>query len=160
MIPSAISAPATFQVAIFDGVRNMGQVRSRVTEGKVAASLVSPRLLCHSLPLLIAVEKSIQSREMGKMITRTIFTEVLYNLSFTKNITESLKTFGVKEDETSFLAVLFSDGEEAGRGESDKMNDLKKIVEYSDLLTGMSPFFSFGEIRTGRLSLFLPLWRP
>ena len=137
MIPSAISAPASFQVAIFDGVRNMGQVRSRVTEGKVAASLVSPRLLCHSLPLLIAVEKSIQSREMGKMITRTIFTEVLYNLSFTKNITESLKTFGVKEDETCFLAVFFGDGkEEGGSVEGDKMNDLKEIVEYSELITG------------------------
>ena len=147
MIPSVISAPSAFQLVVFDGVQNMRQVKGKVTEGKVAASLVSPRLLCHTLPLLIAIEKSIQSRKIGKMITRTIFTEVLYNLSFTKNITESLKTFGVKEDETSFLAVLFNDDNEddgSADEKGDKMNDLKQIVEFSDLITGGS----FWKIRT------------
>ena len=144
MISSVVSAPSTFRLIVFDGVKNASDVRSKVTGGKVAASLVSPRLLCHTLPLLIAIEKSIQSRKIGKMITRTIFTEVLYNLSFTKNITESLKTFGVKEDETSFLAVLFDDddnNDKGGEGTSlvgnqDKIDDLKEIVEFSELISG------------------------
>merc|ERR1712212_681372 len=142
MISSVVSPRSSFRLALFDGVTNMKDVRTKVTEGKVYASLVSPRLLCRTLPLLIAIEKSIQSRDIGKMITRTIFTEVLYNLSFTKNITESLKTFGVKEDETSFLAVLFGndddddgddddddDDDEAkkGAGEEAEINDLKKL---------------------------------
>merc|ERR1719209_2562658 len=135
MISSVVSAPSSFRLVVFDGVKNMREIRGKVTEGAVAASLVSPRLLCHTLPLLIATEKSIQSRRTGKMITRTIFTEVLYNLSFTKNITESLKTFGVKEEETSFLAVLFGndydddDGDDdrakKGAGEEAEINDLK-----------------------------------
>merc|ERR1719312_949021 len=94
----------------------------------------------------------------GKMITRTIFTEVLYNLSFTKNITESLRTFGVKEDETSFLAVLFNDrllrdgdgGEEEKveeekeeAKEEDKVNNLKEMVEYSELITDIDAINSF-----------------
>merc|ERR1711915_722618 len=118
----------------------MKDVRTKVTEGKVYASLVSPRLLCHTLPLLIAIEKSIQSQDIGKMITRTIFTEVLYNLSFTKNITESLKTFGVKEDETSFIAVLFqshSDDRKREEEATPEMDDLKEIVEYDKIITDL-----------------------
>merc|ERR1711915_614057 len=91
------------------GVTNMVEVRTALMSGKLAASLVTPRLLCNSLPLIIAIEKAIQNNHLGKMITRTIFTEVLYNLSFTKNITESLKTFGVKESEMSLVAVIFDD---------------------------------------------------
>lgn len=144
MIPSVISNRSSFRVVVFDGVKNMKNVRNKVTEGKVSASLVSPRLLCHTLPILIAIEKSIQSREIGKMITRTIFTEVLYNLSFTKNITESLKTFGVKEEETSFLAVLFNDSEEEEEStREDKLNDLKEIVEYKALITDVAAINSF-----------------
>ena len=143
MISSVVSAPSSFRLVVFDGVKNMREIRGKVTEGAVAASLVSPRLLCHTLPLLIATEKSIQSRRTGKMITRTIFTEVLYNLSFTKNITESLKTFGVKEEETSFLAVLFGNDDDddddrakKGAGEEAEINDLKKLVEFSECITG------------------------
>merc|ERR1711915_220841 len=117
----------------------MKDVRTKVTEGKVYASLVSPRLLCHTLPLLIAIEKSIQSRRTGKMITRTIFTEVLYNLSFTKNITESLKTFGVKEEETSCLAVLFGkdddddDGDDNDDGDDDDDEAKKGAGEEAEI---------------------------
>merc|ERR1711915_387716 len=126
----------------------MKEVRTKVTEGKVYASLVSPRLLCHTLPLLIAIEKSIQSQDIGKMITRTIFTEVLYNLSFTKNITESLKTFGVKEDETSFIAVLFQSHSDDRKGEGEEeatpeMDDLKEIVEYDKIITDLGEMNSF-----------------
>merc|ERR1719209_1869514 len=144
MISSVVSAPSSFRLVVFDGVKNMREIRGKVTEGAVAASLVSPRLLCHTLPLLIATEKSIQSRRTGKMITRTIFTEVLYNLSFTKNITESLKTFGVKEDETSFLTVLFNDpGEDDDdgndkrdkeAGEEAEIYNLKRLVEFSEYI--------------------------
>jgi len=161
MIPSVVSSPHSFQLMVFDGVKNMEDVRRKVNAGEISASLVSTSVLCHSLPLLIAIEKSIQNRTGmgGKMITRTIFTEVLYNLSFTKNITESLRTFGVKEDETSFLAVLFNDrllrdgdgGEEEGKGEEeeeeakeeDKVNNLKEMVEYSELITDIDAINSF-----------------
>ena len=62
MIPSLISSPHSFQLMVFDGVKNMKDVRRKVNAGEISASLVSTSVLCHSLPLLIAIEKSIQNR--------------------------------------------------------------------------------------------------
>ena len=41
-----------------------------------------------------------------KMTTRSIYTEVLYNLGPTKNIGASLKTFGLTGQEKEILAVI------------------------------------------------------
>ena len=44
------------------------------------------------------------------MKTRSPYTELLFNLSPSTNVTESLKTFGVNEQSTTAIAVRFIQG--------------------------------------------------
>lgn len=44
-----------------------------------------------------------------KKSTRTLSTEVIFNLSSSKNITASLQTFGIGDDDQNLIAVIFDD---------------------------------------------------
>ena len=43
----------------------------------------------------------------GKKLTRTIHTEVLYNLSPSKSVTESLKMFGIQDSTKDLIVLVF-----------------------------------------------------
>ena len=49
-------------------------------------------------------------------VIRSVQTETLYNLSSSKNITESLKNFGGGDSDQSFVVAGFGVGLEAARG--------------------------------------------
>lgn len=44
----------------------------------------------------------------GKLATRNINTELVYNISATRNISKALKQFGIADTSTYVLAVVFS----------------------------------------------------
>jgi len=55
----------------------------------------------------LACTLALQHQEQGKMKTRSLYAEVLYCLSPHTNITDTLKTFGVRTDSTDLLVVAF-----------------------------------------------------
>ena len=49
------------------------------------------------------------SDKRGTKLTKTVFTEILYFLSPTKKVSESLKIFGIDEKITDLIVVTFQD---------------------------------------------------
>ena len=55
-------------------------------------------------------------KKVTNLLLRSVQTETLYNLSSSKNITESLKNFGGGDSDTSFVVAAFGADLEVAKG--------------------------------------------
>ena len=58
--------------------------------------------------------------EQGNMKTRTLYTEMIYNMSPETKIGETIKVFGLKESSKELLVVVLLTGDEEGSQEEDE----------------------------------------
>ncbi|VVC43884.1 CGI121/TPRKB [Cinara cedri] len=73
----------------------------------------SPVLICRSLivdpfQIVVAVNNALLSFENSSMITKSLATEILFNLSSTKNITQSLKDVGANDQDEDMIVAIIS----------------------------------------------------
>ncbi|GJJ72398.1 EKC/KEOPS complex subunit CGI121/TPRKB [Entomortierella parvispora] len=94
-------------LACFTGVRNAADLKERlqVQDKSLTFAMVESNLIMDVFQILLAATKAAQDNESGKLKTQTLSSEIVYNLSPTNNIAESLKRFGITEDTTSLIAV-------------------------------------------------------
>lgn len=73
----------------------------------------SPVLICRALivdsfQILVAVNNALLSSEHSTMVTKSLATEILFNLSSTKNITQSLKDVGPNDKDEDVIVAIIS----------------------------------------------------
>ncbi len=87
-------------------VRNAGEIRTRLTRSSEPSDvllrqrvvLIKARLVCDAMQLRVAAHKAMLAEAREKMFTRTIGAEVLLLLSPSTNISQSLKAFGIDDN--------------------------------------------------------------
>ena len=111
------STKTQLTIGFVKSVENAKEVRKLLMSGGLPDTLLVKSSLTPS-PLVVAVaaNKADLARKRGNMKTRSVQTETLYNLSSSKNITESLKNFGGGDSDQSFVVAGFGVGLEAARG--------------------------------------------
>ncbi|RKP15497.1 kinase binding protein CGI-121-domain-containing protein [Piptocephalis cylindrospora] len=82
-----------------------GKVPSTTAEEFSLLLFLDARMLTSIFPVLLAVNKAITAEEDGRLRTNNLATEILFNLSPTTNINESLAKYGVKTDPHPILAL-------------------------------------------------------
>lgn len=90
-------------VGYAENVKNTPVIRQAVLDGKLDAVVIKSSLIPHPLVLAVAANKAALHRSRNCMRTRSIQTEILYNLSSSTNISQSLKTFGAVDSDTKVL---------------------------------------------------------
>ncbi|CAG7886335.1 unnamed protein product [Brassica rapa] len=78
------------------------------SDGSCMAGWVENISIPDVFPLLAAAQKALVSKSRDSLSTRTLHSELVYNYSGSKHITESLKRCGISESSTYILAARFN----------------------------------------------------
>jgi tRNA threonylcarbamoyladenosine modification (KEOPS) complex Cgi121 subunit len=95
-------------------VQNAAEIKEMVLKGTLDCCIVKPCLILHPFQIVVASNKAVLSKMQDKMTTRTLSTEILYNLSLSRNITQSLIKFGVGESDKNMLVIIIEESGEDG----------------------------------------------
>ena len=122
-------------VVLFRNVQNPLEIREKLMKGQLDATVINATLIPDILQIFVAANKAAKSRQKGKALTKTVHTELIYNLSPTKKVTESLKIFGIREEIHDLIVVTFDDdnGEKLQNVKNVIQGDIKDLGELKDI---------------------------
>ncbi|KAK6968649.1 Ekc/keops complex subunit cgi121 [Biomphalaria glabrata] len=99
-------------LALFANVESCKNLRKCVMEGTVEAALLKTAMIVDSFQVLVAANKAIHLYHTKSMMTKNVHSEILYCLSPSKNISESFRSFGAADGETSVFVAIVNDAED------------------------------------------------
>ncbi|KAF9453144.1 CGI-121-domain-containing protein [Macrolepiota fuliginosa MF-IS2] len=114
---------ATTHVALFRNVTNAAALRKRIIGASTMSgeagelereeinyAFIEARLITSWLHLQTAVYQAILAETQNALRTKTVHSEVLWNLNPTNNITEAIRRYGISDTTTSLLVVRIDAG--------------------------------------------------
>jgi EKC/KEOPS complex subunit CGI121/TPRKB len=125
-------------MALFSEVTNAAELRARVKEGSLSGALLQPRLILETFQVLVAANKAVHEAAKGSTKTKTVHSEIIFNLSPSNNISESFKKFGISDDSKEVLIAVVGEKDayslrEACKHVKGKQVHLDSLTDLADL---------------------------
>ncbi|KAF9161962.1 hypothetical protein DFQ27_002021 [Actinomortierella ambigua] len=133
----AVPEAGLVHIACYTGVNNASALKERLQaqDKTLAIGLVESNLILDMFQLLVAATKAALDERAGKLRTNSVNAEIVYNLSPTNNIAESLRRFGISDSTTSLMAISIGGEAAAVLEEMNKTVD-GTLTSFSDLEQG------------------------
>lgn len=125
-------------VALFESVANCNDLKKLAMTGALDATLLNPSMIVNTFQVLVASNKALHLDRCKKRVTRTLHSEVIYNLSPSKNISDAFRRFGMGDKDTSVLLVqIHSQGQgtisQVAKHVQGEMVNLSRLQYLSDV---------------------------
>ncbi|XP_074275735.1 uncharacterized protein LOC141599569 [Silene latifolia] len=123
-----IDSANTLSLLLFTDVTNSKELLDSMQAGTLdpEVSFLNASLVPDVFPILTAAHKALQSKARDSITTRTVHSELVYNYSGSKHITESLKRCGISENSTYILAARFN-------ASSEEINAIRALVKGKEI---------------------------
>ncbi|CAK7329869.1 unnamed protein product [Dovyalis caffra] len=128
-----INGSNTLSLALFTDVTNSKELLDSMQAGKLEpeVAFLNASLIPDVFPLLAAAHKTLIAKSRDSLTTRTLHSELVYNYSGSKHITESLKRCGISNNTTYILAARFNASPEEMKAVENLING--KEIELEEL---------------------------
>uniref|UniRef100_A0A914C8B6 Uncharacterized protein n=1 Tax=Acrobeloides nanus TaxID=290746 RepID=A0A914C8B6_9BILA len=121
--PYDVSQRRYLRVCVFKDVKNAVELRKLLRCGEIDAAFIRAELVVEPFILLAAANRAVHQAAHNRMFTRSLSAELIYSLSPTRNISESLNTFGIAEESQNLIVAVFDDAK------GNKMVKLSKKID-------------------------------
>ncbi|XP_042490023.1 EKC/KEOPS complex subunit TPRKB [Macadamia integrifolia] len=118
----------TLSVVLFTDVLNSSELLDAMQSGTLEpeVAFLNASLVPDVFPVLVAAHKTLLSKSRETLTTRTLHSELVYNYSRSKHISESLKRCGISKDSTYVLVARFD-------ASHDEMKSIEKLVNGKEI---------------------------
>jgi len=93
------------ELLFFSDVTNSKEVKDLLLSGELECTVVDSRMVVDVFQVMVAVQMAHHASLTGKLSTKTVHSEVLYNLSAMRSISTAFKTFGFDENLKQMLII-------------------------------------------------------
>ncbi|XP_014678678.1 PREDICTED: EKC/KEOPS complex subunit Tprkb-like [Priapulus caudatus] len=96
-------------LSLFSDVKNSREIRQSIVEGNVEAGVLTAALVLAPLQVLAATVKAVHAQKNGRLRTRNVNSEIVYNMSASRSIMDSFSKFGIQDDDEAIVVVTLGD---------------------------------------------------
>ncbi|TMS38191.1 hypothetical protein L596_004967 [Steinernema carpocapsae] len=121
--PYDITQHRFIRVCLFRDVKNAKELGAGVRDGQFDAALIRPEVVLEPFVVLAAANRAVHQAAHNRLTTRSLSAELIYSLSPNRNITDSLRTFGIADTSQNLLVAIFHD--ESGEA----MKKMAKLID-------------------------------
>lgn len=131
----------TLKMYLFENVQNMEEINMNVLQGNWKCAVMKPSLILDPLQVATAVNKAVVAQHHNTMVTKTVYTECIFNLAISNSISLSLSTFGIQNTRDILVCFLVTSDKDDSKEILDKING--NVCPISDL----NKFYNIKEIK-------------
>lgn len=93
---------------LFENVTNSSDLLQQLKTGSLELAFIDPSLIASTLQLWAAANLALFAKQNGRLRTRNLHTELVYNLSPERNIRNAYKELGISETSTAMIVATFN----------------------------------------------------
>lgn len=118
-------------LTLFTNLKNSQEIRNNLKNGRAQYCAIKPDLIYDPFQVIVAANKAVSSQ---KLTTKSVHSEILFNLSFSKNITQSFEKFGLEENGKRVLVAVIvkNDAAEEGNVMDSVKGDVVNLEQLKD----------------------------
>ncbi|XP_022897119.1 EKC/KEOPS complex subunit Tprkb [Olea europaea var. sylvestris] len=118
----------TLFLALFSDVNNSKELLDLMQAGTLEPeiALLNALLIPDVFPVLAAAHKTLVAKSRGALTTRTLHSELVFNYSGSKHISESLKRCGISDSTSYILVARFG-------ASADEVTAIKELIKGAEI---------------------------